>query len=93
MMKCFAVLFLVVLSGAAIAQNDSSVLLKEVMVTATKNKQLSLLSPYSVSKLSTQQIQQFQTRTNSRFVCSKNQPRWGLPLCSFFNWQSEFVND
>jgi outer membrane receptor protein involved in Fe transport len=59
-----AVLLFVILGGKAIAQNDSSVLLKEVMVTATKNKQVSLLSPYSVSKLTIQNIQQFQTRTS-----------------------------
>jgi hypothetical protein len=51
MMKKIGTVFLVVMSVTAVAQNDSSVLLKEVMVTATKNKQLSLLSPYSVSAI------------------------------------------
>lgn len=52
-----------IVSICTYAQNDSAVLLKEVMVTATRNNQSSLLSPYSVSKVSLQGINQFQSRT------------------------------
>lgn len=45
------------------AQLDTTIQLKDVTVTATRNKQLSLLSPYSISKLSVQGIDQFQPRT------------------------------
>jgi len=64
MIKGVVVLIAIATSGNIKAQNDTAVLLKEVMVTATRNKQSGLLSPYSVSKLSIQGIQQFQTRTS-----------------------------
>lgn len=59
----FTVLVFIV-SISTYAQNDSAILLQDVMVTATRNKQASLLSPYSVSKLSMQGLQQFQPRTS-----------------------------
>jgi hemoglobin/transferrin/lactoferrin receptor protein len=63
-MKKIGTVFLgIILSGFLYAQTDTAVLLKEVMVTATRNSQSSLLSPYSVSKLSLQGIDQFQSRT------------------------------
>ena len=50
-MKKIGTVFLgIILSGFLYAQTDTAVLLKEVMVTATRNSQSSLLSPYSVSK-------------------------------------------
>ncbi len=64
MRKGVIVLLAIVLCGRIHAQVDTAVLLKEVMVTATRNKQAGLLSPYSISKLSIQSIQQFQTRTS-----------------------------
>ena len=64
MLKGVVFLFVITLSGNIKAQNDTAVLLKEVMVTATRNNQTDLLSPYSVSKLTNQNIQQFQTRTS-----------------------------
>ncbi len=64
MIKGVVVLLAVLLSGKLEAQNDTTVLLKEVMVTATRNIQSDLESPYSVSKISSQNIQQFQTRTS-----------------------------
>ncbi|HQS24881.1 MAG: hypothetical protein B7Y11_07580 [Sphingobacteriia bacterium 24-36-13] len=63
-MKKLGTLFLgILLSGFLYAQTDTAILLKEVSVTATRKNQLSLLSPYSVSKLSLQNIDQFQSRT------------------------------
>lgn len=64
MLKGVVFLIVIALSGNIKAQNDTTVLLKEVMVTATRNNQTDLLSPYSVSKLTNQSIQQFQTRTS-----------------------------
>lgn len=63
-MKKLGTVFLgIILSGFLYAQTDTAVLLKEVSVTATRKNQLSLLSPYSISKLSLQSIDQFQSRT------------------------------
>ncbi|MDP3392753.1 TonB-dependent siderophore receptor [Sediminibacterium sp.] len=64
MIKLAAVMLGVIMCNTIYAQNDTAILLQDVMVTATRNKQTNLLSPYSVSKLSTQDIQQFQTRTS-----------------------------
>lgn len=64
MLKGVVFLFVIALSGNIKAQDDTAVLLKEVMVTATRNNQTDLLSPYSVSKLTNQNIQQFQSRTS-----------------------------
>lgn len=64
MRKLFFTLIVFAGSFTTYAQNDTTVLLQDVMVTATRNKQTILLSPYSVSKLSTQDIQQFQPRTS-----------------------------
>lgn len=63
-MKKLGTVFLgIILCGFLYAQTDTAVLLKEVSVTATRKNQLSLLSPYSISKLSLQSIDQFQSRT------------------------------
>ena len=64
MKKIVFTLILFVGSLLSYAQNDSAILLQDVMVTATRNKQTNLLSPYSVSKLSMQGLQQFQPRTS-----------------------------
>lgn len=64
MRKLIFTLVVFTVSFSTYAQNDSAILLQDVMVTATRNKQASLLSPYSVSKLSIQGLQQFQPRTS-----------------------------
>ena len=64
MRKLVLTVLVFIVSISTYAQNDSAILLQDVMVTATRNKQASLLSPYSVSKLSMQGLQQFQPRTS-----------------------------
>lgn len=63
MFKACLVVFGCFICLSSMAQLDSAVQLKDVTVTATRNKQLSLLSPYSISKLSVQNIDHFQPRT------------------------------
>lgn len=63
MFKTCLFFFGCIISLSSVAQLDTTIQLKEVTVTATRNKQLSLLSPYSISNLSAQVINQFQPRT------------------------------
>lgn len=57
-------LFSLLLLGKAIAQTDTSLSLQEVTVTATRIKQNTLHTPYSVTRINLNETERFQPRTS-----------------------------